>query len=70
MEYSLNPYTVCEHGWSYCFGRPTHEFWSFSAGIDFERQIMVEKCTRISGGISIRFRRWRSKSWVCLGALE
>lgn len=43
MEYSLNPYQGCEHGCAYCFARPTHEYWGFSAGIDFERKIMVKK---------------------------
>lgn len=43
MEYSLNAYQGCEHGCSYCFARPTHEYWGYSAGIDFERKIMVKK---------------------------
>lgn len=43
MDYSLNPYQGCEHGCTYCYARPTHEFWGYSAGIDFERAILVKQ---------------------------
>jgi len=43
MAYSMNPYQGCEHGCAYCFARPTHEFWGYSASVDFERKILVKK---------------------------
>ncbi|MBK7407626.1 MAG: PA0069 family radical SAM protein [Saprospirales bacterium] len=42
-DFSMNPYQCCEHGCVYCYARNTHPYWGYSAGLDFERKILIKQ---------------------------
>jgi DNA repair photolyase len=58
FNYSLNPYQGCEHGCTYCYARPTHAYWGYNAGLDFETKIMVKE-----NAPDLLRKKLRSKSW-------
>ena len=58
FTYSMNPYQGCEHGCIYCYARNSHPYWGYSAGLDFERKIIVKKNI-----IEVLEKTFSKKSW-------
>lgn len=56
---SANPYQGCEHGCIYCYARNAHEYWGYSAGIDFETKIMVKK-----NAPELMQQHFENKNWI------
>jgi DNA repair photolyase len=67
MHYSMNPYQGCEHGCIYCYARNTHEFWGYSAGLDFERKILVKKDSPILLETKLKSKKWKACTIVLSG---
>lgn len=58
---SVNPYQGCEHGCIYCYARNSHEYWGYSAGLDFESKIIVKQ-----NAPELLEKTFASKGWNAL----
>jgi len=58
FAFSMNPYQGCEHGCVYCYARNTHEYWGYSAGMDFEQKILVK-----ANSVELLREKLSSKRW-------
>ena len=67
MMFSMNPYQGCEHGCIYCYARNAHEFWGYSAGLDFERKILIKKDAPRLLEQKIKSKKWKATTIVLSG---
>jgi DNA repair photolyase len=67
MGYSMNMYQGCEHGCIYCYARNSHEFWGYSAGLDFERRILVKKEAPKLLETLLKKKSWKAHTIVMSG---
>lgn len=67
MGYSMNPYQGCEHGCIYCYARNSHEYWGYSAGLDFERRILIKKDAPKLLETLLQNKTWKAHTIVMSG---
>lgn len=67
FHWSMNPYQGCEHGCAYCYARPTHEYHGLSAGLDFERVVLLKRNAPELLEKQLRSRNWRPETIMLSG---
>ena len=67
MHYSMNMYQGCEHGCVYCYARNAHEFCGYSAGLDFERKILIKHDAPQLLEAKLKSKRWKAETIVLSG---
>jgi DNA repair photolyase len=70
FRWSVNPYRGCFHACAYCYARPTHEYFGFGAGTDFERRIFVKRNAPSLLEEAFRKRSWRGERIVFSGVTD
>lgn len=70
FEASINAYRGCEHGCSYCYARPTHEYLGFSAGLDFETKILVKENAPALLRRELSSPRWKPQPLAISGVTD
>ncbi|MCA0235293.1 MAG: PA0069 family radical SAM protein [Bacteroidetes bacterium] len=65
--WSMNPYQGCEHGCIYCYARNTHPYWGYSAGLDFERKILVKRNAAALLEHEFKKKTWRASPVMFAG---
>lgn len=67
LSWSMNPYQGCEHGCIYCYARGTHEYWGYSAGAEFEQNILVKKNAPELLEKALLNKKWKAESVMLSG---
>ncbi|MEJ2341152.1 MAG: PA0069 family radical SAM protein [Gemmatimonadales bacterium] len=67
---SINPYRGCEHGCSYCYSRPNHEYLGLSAGLDFETRIFIKEDAPGLLRRELSSKRWKPQLLALSGVTD
>jgi DNA repair photolyase len=67
LPWSLNPYQGCEHGCAYCYARNSHEYWGYSAGVDFERVLLVKRNAHQLLEATLKQPSWKGEAIMLSG---
>jgi DNA repair photolyase len=67
FRWSVNPYRGCFHACAYCYARPSHEYWGFGSGTDFESKLIVKVNAPAKLQESFHKRSWKGELIVFSG---